>query len=728
MAKKTTRKAAATKSAKSEAPPLKVAIVGGGCAGVAAAWQLSQDPRYQVTVYEKSWRLGGKGASERAADGRILEHGLHLWLGFYENAFRMIRDCYEEVERQKWGPLSTDQAGRLAHARFEDAFVAEPHIGVTGKTAGEDVVWSGLLPPEKGLPGDPIDADTNPFTLANYLLRCVHLLKTLMLSVVAHPKDEVPGKPRPEERSALDETIDLEFSFDPTTSPELLIKSIASRVRDGTLTLAAAVLQTVTILESILQDFNHSPQVAGSVLNLMKALASQARKQLRDFVSIDPKLRWKTEIIDIVMTIAVGLYRDRVLLSSRGLDALNDLDYREWLFKHGITTSARDSRFITGIYDLVFAYEGGDRSKPRLAAGVALRGALRMFFTYRGAMFWRMRSGMGDAVFAPIYKVLTRSDRRNQAGQSLRPVEFRFLHELSEATFDFKDKNRRFVTELRFNVTGDSTGTAQALDHFGCWPENAPKAGTSRYETLRAGEHFDFVIFAAGFDDFAEIVNGKKGKGFRADSAPNAWKEAVEARGQTVATKAAQVWLANDLERLGWYRGSAIISALGLTFDTWADMTHTLPTERAWREAKPRAQAPPAAAARSVAYFCGVLSDAEIKKAQHGQAALQKKLDDLLAGMSRLWPTVLPLKPLDSHLQANINGSDRFALSLPGTIRNRLSPLDPSVLNVTVAGDWTACGLDAGCVEAAVMSGMLAAHAITGCSPSLESIIGFDHP
>ena len=47
---------------------------------------------------------------------------------------------------------------------------------------------------------------------------------------------------------------------------------------------------------------------------------------------------------------------------------------------------------------------------------------------------------------------------------------------------------------------------------------------------------------------------------------------------------------------------------------------------------------------------------------------------------------------------------------------------------MTVAGDWTACGLDAGCVEAAVMSGMLAAHAITGEEPALESIIGYDHP
>jgi hypothetical protein len=32
-----------------------------------------------------------------------------------------------------------------------------------------------------------------------------------------------------------------------------------------------------------------------------------------------------------------------------------------------------------------------------------------------------------------------------------------------------------------------------------------------------------------------------------------------------------------------------------------------------------------------------------------------------------------------------------------------------------------------GCVEAAMMSGRLAAHAISGL-PALEDIIGFDHP
>ena len=79
------------------------------------------------------------------------------------------------------------------------------------------------------------------------------------------------------------------------------------------------------------------------------------------------------------------------------------------------------------------------------------------------------------------------------------------------------------------------------------------------------------------------------------------------------------------------------------------------------------------------------------------------------------------------HVQANFQGSDRYTLSLPGSLACRISPLDRSVENMTIAGDWTACGLDAGCIEAAVMSGMLAAYAISG-KPHPSTIIGYDHP
>ena len=76
----------------------KVAILGGGMAGLTAAWHLTgEDCRddFRVTVYQRGWRLGGKGASSRGACGRIEEHGLHVWLGYYDNAFRLIREVYD---------------------------------------------------------------------------------------------------------------------------------------------------------------------------------------------------------------------------------------------------------------------------------------------------------------------------------------------------------------------------------------------------------------------------------------------------------------------------------------------------------------------------------------------------------------------------------------------------------------------------------------------------------
>ena len=48
--------------------PIDVAIVGGGCASIAAAFELTRPVhrgRYRVSIYQLGWRLGGKGASGR---------------------------------------------------------------------------------------------------------------------------------------------------------------------------------------------------------------------------------------------------------------------------------------------------------------------------------------------------------------------------------------------------------------------------------------------------------------------------------------------------------------------------------------------------------------------------------------------------------------------------------------------------------------------------------------
>ena len=129
--------------------PKRVAIVGGGCAGMSAAWQLSRQPGYVIDVYESSWRLGGKAASVRDKDGRILDHGLHVWLGFYENAFRMMRECYAEVGERSLGPLT--------HRSFDEAFLPGAARGRrqsgTGRPRLDGLVL--LLPAGEGRAGRP---------------------------------------------------------------------------------------------------------------------------------------------------------------------------------------------------------------------------------------------------------------------------------------------------------------------------------------------------------------------------------------------------------------------------------------------------------------------------------------------------------------------------------------------------------------------------------------------
>ena len=91
----------------SKEPPIRVAVLGGGAGALSTALALS-DPelggRYQVTVYQMGWRLGGKGASGRNAafDERIEEHGIHVWFGFYDNAFKLLRDCYDTLRDSGW--------------------------------------------------------------------------------------------------------------------------------------------------------------------------------------------------------------------------------------------------------------------------------------------------------------------------------------------------------------------------------------------------------------------------------------------------------------------------------------------------------------------------------------------------------------------------------------------------------------------------------------------------
>ena len=134
----------------------KVAVLGGGVGGITAAFELTATPelreRFDVTVYQLGWRIGGKGASGRnaAAGDRIEEHGLHVWFGFYDNAFRLMRDAYAELGRPPEAPLAT----------FEDAFKACDQLVLYDRQGDGWHAYRFDCPPNFLRPGDPGELPT----------------------------------------------------------------------------------------------------------------------------------------------------------------------------------------------------------------------------------------------------------------------------------------------------------------------------------------------------------------------------------------------------------------------------------------------------------------------------------------------------------------------------------------------------------------------------------------
>src|SRR4051812_24350065 len=179
-------------SGKMTSRPPNVAVLGGGMAGLAAAWRLTE-PRHrdrvgEVTVYQRGWRLGGKAASHRGVHDRIEEHGLHIWLGYYDNAFRLMRDCYAELDRPTTDPHSSIQL-------WTDAFTPAPLIGLEDLHDGDWSTWTALFPSNNLLPGEPLDeadASLAPSS-SEFLARSLGLMRAFVTSLEGTAVDMVPA-------------------------------------------------------------------------------------------------------------------------------------------------------------------------------------------------------------------------------------------------------------------------------------------------------------------------------------------------------------------------------------------------------------------------------------------------------------------------------------------------------------------------------------------------------
>jgi uncharacterized protein with NAD-binding domain and iron-sulfur cluster len=98
-------------------PHLSAIVVGGGLAGMVIARELALR-RWRVVLLEKSNRLGGKAGAD-IKDGRLVEHGYHVFPKWYPNIRAIVErigvrlidfDCYHFLLRGRYPRKTTVRA------------------------------------------------------------------------------------------------------------------------------------------------------------------------------------------------------------------------------------------------------------------------------------------------------------------------------------------------------------------------------------------------------------------------------------------------------------------------------------------------------------------------------------------------------------------------------------------------------------------------------------------
>jgi len=704
----------------------RVAVLGGGVGAMTAAFALSElDPsgkKFDITVYQLGWRLGGKTASGRNAEfgERIEEHGLHIWAGFYDNAFTVLRAALIALDRPPGTPQAT----------IETTFERQNQIFLTEHHNDQWLPWPVWLEPdldEHVYPGrDSLFTPPGPIAppLSQIIRRMIDDIEGAHAEIIQH----WPGNPVKESSGPI---AKLEDSIN-----HLVHAQPTKRKRsDGHPLLGLAG----HFIESIENDLG----------SLHDAISNGAHHLLNEYHDlIHGKLFAEgvaTDFRRFLITADLGLSLIKGLLKHdcirKGLKVLDPIEFRDFLNGDKPISPKTDSAYVRAMYDYAFAYRDG--STPSLSACAAVEGMIRLTQTYKGAFFYKATAGMGDTIFTPIYQVLQK-----------RGVKFKFFHEVTKLELT-KDKD--LIGKIHLNKQVELTDQAaeyQPLKNvkgLDSWPSEplweqlvdgkklqadgvdfedlADPLPTGLPTTKVLGEDFDEVVLGISVAALKNIC----GELIEAD---NAWSAMVDNLG-TNRTQAFQLWLDCNLadlggryveppippnhEKLGPQLGP-ILTSYTKPFDTYCDMSQLLPAED-WAQPEPQ----------SVAYFCSSMPESDSPDHQEAANEVVKAnaMDWMKSELFRLWPNIKSGDDFDWNLlyspgdlegekrfdeqfwQANINLTERYVLALPDTLKYRLEPGQSGFDNLYLAGDWTRVPeINAGCVEVATMSGLAAASAL----------------
>ena len=655
-------------------------------AGLAAAFELTKPgrcPGENVVVYQMGWRLGGKCASGRDDEGRIVEHGLHVWFGYYENAFRLLQEVYEELAQL---PGSENASWRSA---------VGPQIFTpigTGDGGFVPLIW----PDCEGTPGDG-----TPLSLLGSMIGVLRLLRDVHRALAED-----------QQLTSCEHCIAV-----PGEAP---VDALTGDVEQ--ITLRAGLDLGINWLNRIQEDF-YSTLELGNAANYFKALADEIRTHQHTDAD-----RLLGDLYDLTGAFIAGVIT-QVIIDGTELSELDRLDFREWLVLQGADyVSVYRSPILKALYDTMFQYPDGLTSSPSYGAGTATNVVLRLLGTYKETAVWKPKGSLGEVLVTPLYRVLR-----------ARGVRFEFFHKLTQIELT---EAKMSVARLRFvRQVSILDGGYEPTDCSGCWPltpkwdriENGDELRDRGIDlesrwcdqqtcelTLEQGADFTDIVLAIPLGAFKHF-SGRRGPCDELIRASPRFR-ALAANIPLVPSFSVQLWCARTLSELGWTRPPPTMVSGEPALQIWADMSHII-SQEGWDRDRPL----------SLHYFCNVFEssprrvDADAARQRVEELTiewLETKALNLwpLAGNKRFdWNVLFDWRrrTRDARLEAqvltvNVDPCACCASSAAGTTQWRLKAGESGFAHLVLAGAWTDTGLNTECIEAAVMSGMQASRALCG--------------
>lgn len=686
--------------------PKRVAILGGGMAALTAAYEITNTKDVEVTVHTLGWRLGGKCASSRGDHERIEEHGIHGFLGSYYNANGLLAAVYRELARPPSAPLAT----------FDAAMVGMNSLQMYSNNGDPATRFNAVFPPNTLFP-DPADPGG--------IVDCEKLIQ-FVLATLERIHDHFPGHVFADHLDAL-------------------WPKVAAALSEG-------------------KDQNTPLGQSHPLLAVIEHALADMRGILPAIIAglelLDPHLKEIISIIDWAYTLIKGALVDEVAL--KGFDYLDGENWDAWLLRHGARPQTVTAPISLNTVNLAYQYPHGDTGHlpAQMGAGAYAHWSLRSL-AYCGHAVYAFAAGTGETVIAPMYEVL-----------KARGVKFAFFSKVEDLVLSADATRVDSVTirvqatpkaglygyEPLFTPPGPPLPSWPHEPHYDQLKEGDQMKGhgydleswwcpwqPDTFRHLKAGDDFDVLVFALSIGAVPYVC------GQLIDANP-AWQQMVKAI-PTVRTQAFQIWLSETYTDLGWSlpltgHDTALADTYQRPFDGHCEMRHVLKWE-SW----PAGEAP-----KSLWYFCDELpsdpdqppfSDHDYPKRMADQvkanavAYLQSAIGGLMPKATEEarhghgsttaldFDLLVPPRPgmgaqaFDRQFwRANIDPTETYVQSPPGSTAARLRPWQSGFANLIIAGDWTYTGLNVGSVECAVMSGRLASWGITG-SPALTAIPGY---